>query len=138
MKSNVGSVLVHVVLPLVIGALIYVAWRADEARLVTWLPRGLVHGLSHSLGAIPLPRLVIESGSDAAWGWSFGAAIALVWRDRPTRSRWVWLILGGVVAAYAEIGQLWQYPPGTFDIVDLLAIVIAYVVSASLISARPQ
>lgn len=43
------------------------------------------------------------------------------------------MVTGGVVAAYAEIGQLWQLPPGTFDIVDLIAIVGAYALATFIV-----
>lgn len=123
----------QVVLPLVIGALIYVAWRREEVLLVSWLPASTVHAARRGLGGWAVPRLILASGADAAWGWSFGAALALVWRGRESRARTFWLVVGGAVAAYAEIGQLWGLPPGTFDIVDLIAIVGAYALAAFIV-----
>jgi hypothetical protein len=128
----------QVLLPLVIGVVIYVAWRREEVLLVSWLPAATVHAARSGLGGWAVPRLILASGADAAWGWAFGAALAVVWRGRKSRARTFWLVAGGAVAAYAEIGQLWGLPPGTFDIVDLIAIVGAYALAAFLVlrSAR--
>jgi len=124
-------VLLLVGLPLGVGAGIYVVWRAEEVRLVTWLPVGVVRAMRGSLGAIPLPSIVVASGSDAAWGFAFGAALGLVWQGRLAEPRArLWLAAGAAIAASAEIGQLWGLPPGTFDVVDLIAITLGYALGA--------
>lgn len=127
-------VVVHVVLPLVLGVLVYVAWRTTDVELVTWLPDAIVRALRGSIGRIPLPRVVLGSAPDAAWGWSFGAALALVWRGRPLRAKRAWLAAGALVAAWAEIGQLWGVPPGRFDVFDLVAIVAGYAAAVVVVS----
>lgn len=127
-------VVLHVVLPLVLGVLVYVAWRTTDVQLVTWLPDALVRALRGSLGRIPLPDFVRGSAPDAAWGWSFGAALALVWRGRPLRAKARWLAGGALVAAYAEVGQLWGLPPGRFDVIDLFAIVLGFAIGAAIAS----
>jgi hypothetical protein len=128
----------QVMLPLLIGVVIYVAWRREEVLVVSWLPARTVQAARSGLGGWAVPRLILASGADAAWGWAFGAALALVWRGRKSHARTFWLVGGGAVAAYAEIGQLWGLPPGTFDVVDLIAIVGAYALAAWLVlrSAR--
>lgn len=127
-------VALHVVLPLVLGVLVYVAWRTTDVELVTWLPEASVRALRGSIGRLPLPAAVLGSAPDAAWGWAFGAALALVWRGRPLRAKRWWLGGGAIVAAYAEIGQLWGVPPGSFDVIDLAAIVVGYALGAALAS----
>lgn len=127
------AIALQVLLPLVVGVLIYVAWRREEVLVVSWLPASTVRAARSGLGGWGVPRLILASGADAAWGWAFGAAIGLVWRGRRTRARTFWLVLGGAAAAYAELGQLWGLPPGTFDIVDLAAIVGAYALAAFLV-----
>lgn len=129
-------VLLQVLAPLVLGIAVYVAWRTTDVVLVTWLPHAVVHALRTTLGAVPLPRVVVGSAPDFAWAWAFGAALALVWQSRPLRVKAPWLVAGALLASYAEIGQLWGLPPGTFDIIDLIAIAVGYALGAAIASRR--
>jgi hypothetical protein len=131
-----ASVLVHVVLPLVVGVVAYVAWRTSEVRVVTWLPRVLVVALRDTLGRVPLPRVVAGSLPDAAWGWAFGAALAIVWRARGWREKAPWLGAGAALAIGVELGQAAGIVPGTFDWADLVSIAIGYTVGAALAGHR--
>lgn len=124
-------VALHVLVPLLLGVVIYVAWRTTDVTLVGWMPIAIVHALRSTLGALPLPRVVAGSAPDLAWAWAFGAALALVWRGSAWRAKAPWLALGLLLAACAEVGQLWGVPPGTFDVVDLLAIVVGYVLGVA-------
>ena len=127
----------HVALPLLVGVVVYVAWRSTEVTLVGWLPSSVVAALRGLASRVPLPAVVVGTAPDLAWGWSFGAAMGIVWKGRPlARNKLAWLGGGALVAAYAEIGQLWQLPPGRFDVVDLFAIVLGYAVGAA-ITSRP-
>lgn len=125
----------HVVVPLVLGVLVYVAWRSTEVTLVRWFPSSIVSALRAFAAHVPLPAFVVGTAPDLAWGWSFGAMMGIVWAGRPMSRRKIgWLCAGVIVAAYAEIGQLWQLPPGRFDVVDLAAIVFGYAIGAALTS----
>jgi len=129
-RVRLQRVLLLVVVPLVLGAVVYVAWRPADVVLVSSLPAAIVGALHATLGAWHPPRVVVDSAPDLAWAWAFGAALALVWRAPPWRAKAPWLAAGLVVAASAEIGQLWGVPPGTFDVVDLAAIVVGYALGA--------
>ncbi len=126
----VRRALVHVLVPLVVGAIAYVAWRETEVRLVTWLPRVAVDALRASVGRIPMPRVVAGSLPDAAWAWAFGAAMALVWRGSAWRQRAPWLAAGAALALGVELGQAVGIVPGTFDTLDLGAIALGYALGA--------
>ena len=134
LRVPLQRVLFHVLVPLLLGVVVYVAWRTTDAVLVGWLPMAAVHALRTTLGALHLPRVVVESAPDLAWAWAFGAALALIWRTRPWRVKAPWLAIGLAVAASAEIGQVWGVPPGTFDITDLVAIVVGYALGATVAS----
>jgi len=131
-------------MPLTLGVVAYIAWRETEVRIVTWMPRIVIDVLRSSVGRIPMPRIVAGSLPDCAWGWAFGAALGLVWRDRAWREKAPWMIVGCVLAAGVEIGQAVNVIPGVFDWIDLVSIVIGYALGAliaggtSPLPSRPQ
>lgn len=137
-KTRRGSVparvLVHVVVPLVIGTLTYAAWRSTDVRIVTWMSRIAPRGVAamQGTGASRAPAVILGSLPDAAWAWAFGAALSLVWLGRPWREKAAWLAAGALLALLAEVGQAVGVVPGTFDVIDLVAIAIGFGAGAAL------
>jgi hypothetical protein len=131
-----ARVLVHVVGPLVIGTLTYAAWRSTDVRIVAWMSRIAPRGVAamQGTGASRAPALILGSLPDAAWAWAFGAALSLVWLGRAWREKAAWLAAGAVLALLAEIGQALGVVPGTFDVIDLVAIALGYAAGAALAS----
>ncbi len=124
-----GRVTLHVILPLVLGAAMYAAWRSPEIRLVAWLEEVLpgTGGRARSGGAlVGVPSAIAGSLPDAAWGWALGAALSLLWRGATLRARIPWLMGGGALAVGTELGQAVHVVPGTFDPLDLAAIGVGY------------
>jgi hypothetical protein len=121
-----GAFLAHVVAPLVLGSAVYVLWRDRDIRLLTWLDGA---GLSHWMEAararvgMALPRSLLGVLPDALWAYSLGAALGLVWLGGAPRSRALWIVSAGAAACLAELGQALCLVPGTFDGLDLVAMV---------------
>jgi hypothetical protein len=126
----------HVIFPLVAGVVSYVAWRTTEVRIVMWLPRGFSRALRETVGRIPMPEIVVGSLPDLAWAWAFGATLSLVWRGRAWRDKRLWLGAGAIFALGVEVGQAARVIPGTFDVVDLLAVGLGYVGGAVLVDRK--
>jgi hypothetical protein len=140
-RASVGHarrVALHVVLPLGLGVLAYAAWRSHDVRIVGWMSRVAPRGVDvvRGAGASQIPALVAGSLPDAAWAWAFGAALALVWHGKDWRERRGWLLAGWVAALATELGQAVSVVPGTFDVADLVAIGLGYVLGASLATRR--
>lgn len=131
-------VALHVVAPLVLGLALYMAWRSKEVHVVSFMSRIAPRGVDamQGAGASRVPGLILGSLPDALWAWSFGAAIALLWRGKPWREKRLWLGAGGLVALFAELGQAVHVVPGTYDGADLLAIAVAYALGALLASRQ--
>jgi hypothetical protein len=131
---------VHVVLPLVLGVLCYAAWRSQDVRIVAWMsriaPRGAVGGEGTEGGASRVPAVIVGSLPDAAWAWAFGSALALVWHGKSWREKAAWLCAGWAVAVFAELGQAIHVLPGTFDVADLVAIALGFVLGAAVAGRR--
>lgn len=104
-------------------------FRGRDTPLVAWL------------AWLPLPReplrapnaaasLAVGALPDLAWAWSFGAGVALFWWSKPWRASAPWIVAGGALAMFMEVGQALGVVPGTFDRVDLLAIAVGYALGA--------
>ncbi len=127
-----ARVLVHVVVPLAIGTLTYAAWRSTDVRIVSWMSRIAPRAVRalHDAGPSRAPAMILGSLPDAAWAWAFGAMLSIVWLGRPSRQKAPWLAAGMVLALLSEIGQAIGVVPGTFDVVDLVAIALGYAAGA--------
>jgi hypothetical protein len=137
-KLVLGRTLIHVALPLVIGTLAYAAWRSSDVRVVAWMSRLAPRGVAaaQGTGASHVPAIIAGSLPDAAWAWAFGASLSLVWYGRAWREKAAWLAAGALVALSAEIGQAFGVVPGTFDVVDLMAIAVGFAAGAWLAGRR--
>lgn len=128
--------IVDVVLPVLIGAGIYSLWRSKTllvfswyqwAGLYTWLStlRAHVAGMKHFI-----PSALLYSLPDALWVYSFTALLQYLWFEHPRcYERTCWTFLPAFLAVGAEIGQFFKIVPGTFDPLDILAYIAAWIVA---------
>jgi hypothetical protein len=118
--------LVHGVLPVVLGAAVYVLFRSPRLRVFGWLE---AVGLGDVVPAARawarpaaehLPGWLLYSAPDGLWVYGLTACLALVWRGAPGRARRAWLCAGLALGAGGELGQLAGWVPGVWDPADLL------------------
>jgi hypothetical protein len=114
---------------LALGALPYFA------RPQTTLVGGAV-GLPSAGSALlrRVPPAIAGSLPDAAWAFALAYTVAVLWAEGPPLARRTWLSVGLALAAGWEIAQAARLVPGTFDLLDLIASVIAY--GMGLVAAR--
>jgi hypothetical protein len=126
----------HVVLPLLVGGGIYLAWRDTSLLMFHWLDA--VGGLAplHPLrvAAAPLrpslPDWLLFSVPDGAWVYACVAFFGRLWLDGPRLARAFWTGLGPALAIGGEVGQIVGLVPGTFDVADVVWYAAAGVVAA--------
>lgn len=82
-----------------------------------------------------LPKVVLESGSDAAWAFAIGSFVSLTW-PFASAQRTAWLSIGAIVAIGYEIGQLVNIVPGIFDMMDVFTSALAYATAIVIDSKR--
>jgi hypothetical protein len=133
--------LLHVVVPVLVGAAIYVLFRSPRLRVFDWLQ---AMGMD---GAVPasrawarpaaehLPEWLLYSAPDGLWVYGLTACLALVWRGEPGRARRRWLCVGIALGLGGELGQLAGLVPGIFDAADVLLCVVAW--GAALVLNQP-
>ena len=135
-------VLIHVVLPLVLGATIYTLWRSSRLLVFRWYG---VAGLSGWVSdgrilALPyrhvLPSWALYSLPDALWVYSFTSSLVLIWAV-PTKASYysLWIALPCLLALGGEFGQMLHLVPGTFDWSDVIVYVVAGVLGLVLPNA---
>ena len=125
--------LVVVLLPIVIGGLIYLLFRTDSLLMFSWAAQLSLLDLIEQgrAAAAPLlphvPSVVLFSVPDGVWVFSATAFFARLWHDGPLWMRVGWIGIAPAMAIGGELGQIVGLVPGTFDVLDLLAYAIATV-----------
>ena len=120
--------LLHVIMPLVIGGAIYVCWRDSSLLMFDWFRQlGLgpvVDGIRTVTlpAAVLLPRWVLYSLPDALWVYAAIMFMHRIWVGSESRTvnRRLWLWSGPVLAVVIEFAQLTGVIPGSFDPNDLI------------------
>jgi hypothetical protein len=142
MRSRVSFILFHVVLPLLVGGLIYACWRDYTLPMFRWFELVGVGPVVQQLRittmplAAGLPSWVEYSLPDAMWVYALTAFMALVWKGTNFRVRAIWLSAGLLLGAGSELGQLAGYVPGSFDVLDFFVCVFAAGLALVLTSER--
>ena len=121
----------HVILPLLVGGLMYVCLRDPNLRMFQWFDfigaGSLVTRLRFTAAPLQntIPFWIQFSVPNALWVYSLTAFMSLVWSGTDSRTKPFWLSLGLLFGAGTEFGQALNLVPGSFDIIDLSLCVIA-------------
>ena len=136
--------LLHVVLPVIAGAAIYVLWRSPTLQVFHWLEAAGVGSVVRALRAAAaparslLPPWVLLSLPDGLWVYALTAWLAQIWRGAKGRARVAWLSVGPCLGVGSELGQWAGLVPGTFDVADLIAGAAAAALSLALNARRGE
>lgn len=124
---------------LFLGSAIYILFRSESLLMFRWatalrmLP--LINTLRfYSQGFGPfIPKWLIYSLPFAFWIISYMLFVRAIWfDDKPiARNFWFWPV--PLISIAAELGQYPRLVPGTFDIFDLLTIVLAILFALAII-----
>ena len=131
MVGKYSRIVVHVILPLVLGGMIYVCLRDTDMRMFQWFDLiGAGPPISRlRVAAAPLQKVIpfwIQfSLPNGLWVYSLTGFLALVWSGTNSRFKLLWLSLGLFLGVGAEFGQAIAVIPGEFDLVDLSLCIIA-------------
>ncbi|MEB2784947.1 hypothetical protein [Algoriphagus persicinus] len=119
------------IMPVILGGLIYVTFRTDTLIMFGWFK---ALGLSNivdflrsnqQIQNLTIPPWVKFSLPDALWLFSFNYVLLTLWNFNVNRQSAFWLFLAPTIGLFSEIGQLNGIVPGTFDIVDLVLLLVA-------------
>jgi hypothetical protein len=131
---------VQVILPMFVGGLIYITWRSDRLTMFEWFH---LIGIDETIQTwrtlfLPtreyLPNVLLYSGPDGAWVYSMTAFFSLIWANTRTLAAFLWTHLAFTLGLGSELLRLFDFVPGTFDILDAVFYTLAWLVS--LVSSR--
>jgi hypothetical protein len=121
MSSLIKKIVLHIILPLVAGFLIYMLTR----------PLPMFRGFGPGNIATEniqqtswFARIIIFNIPDFCWSYSFASALFL-WKSYSGTVTFSFLILVGAIMVFSELIQLLVPAWFTFDFADLLAAILA-------------
>jgi hypothetical protein len=130
MTAPVGKITLHVVLPLIIGLIIYIIARPETWLVQKLFPFGpplLKNGLAISSAGWFI-KAIVFNGPDFCWAYSLTSAL-LFWNYfSGTRPRY-FAALVFLLILVQEIVQLLITAHFTFDMMDIVAAVLAFLLS---------
>lgn len=120
--------------PVFLGGLIYIVYRVKTLIMFDWFENyskinDLVIFLRKNLvfKNISIPDWVLFSLPDALWLYSFTYIVLLLWDFKINKQSLLWISFPPLIGLFSELGQLIHIIPGTFDITDLIFLMIAIV-----------
>jgi hypothetical protein len=112
-------VVLTVLLPVSLGAVIYLSWRTETLlvfRWVQWLGAGsLLHTLRAAAHGVHPSRALLNCLPDGMWVFAFTSAMRFIWLKPNTALAFCWMFLPLALALGGEFGQFLHNVPGTFD-----------------------
>jgi hypothetical protein len=128
-KLNIGNdIILRVVLPLIIGGIIYMIYRSEKLILFEWCTRigfNEVISFLRQNFSFQLPEWIKFNLPDALWLFSFTSLLIIIWKREVNKGSLFFILLPLFISFCWEFGQYAEIINGTFDIKDLLFYTIA-------------
>lgn len=126
-----GFILIHIILPLIIGAFLYIYFRNDSIIFKRSINLELIKGDSKKI-EIYHPKVadwIIYSLPDGLWVYSFSAVLYSIWGKNFSGIKII-IFIPFVVLCILETLQYFKIITGTFDFMDIF---ISFIMSILLI-----
>lgn len=126
----------HVILPIIIGGLIYVSFRSSSLKMFEWLAyigtNDLVCWFRNMIMPIKdkVPSWIYFSLPDGLWVYSSTSALLILWNSRIN----LWIFIPLFTSIVIEIAQKTKIVSGTFDILDLSFSILGVLLSNLIIT----
>lgn len=126
MKINKTIIFFNIIIPIYLGASIYLLFRATNLNVFTWIHYARADDIFFTFRNASadliniLPSGVLYSLPDGLWVYALTFAMCLIWLNDKNLIKYIFLAIGPSAGILGEIGQYFHIVPGTFDIIDLL------------------
>ena len=121
----------HVLLPTAVGTCVYVGWRLTNLLVFRWIEYCGLQSLVIR-PTISLPEWLLYLLPDGCWVYAITSWMMLIWKRF---TAWTWV--GVVLAVGAEYGQLLGLVQGTYDTLDVVFYVGAFILAGALNEKAP-
>ncbi len=110
----------------VFSCLIYLLYR-DNMILNQWIGNSIYQYFHASeFNILPkLPDWVIYNLPDAIWAMTLIYLLMYIWNFSISKKNFPWLVSPAIIACSIEFGQKFDIIKGTYDVLDLVFIIIA-------------
>jgi hypothetical protein len=141
MQSKKFLLFVHGVLPIILGGSIYILYRSTDLRIFNWINClgmrehvDFIREFSVSSRYL-IPKWLIYSLPDGLWIYSLTSTFLIIWRKNEKKVK-LWLIIPLVFGILVEVLQGFNMFHGTFDILDLILLIIGFISSIILLKKK--
>lgn len=131
-KREVYEYMLHVVIPIFTGGVIYLLFRSPKLLMFKWADSiRISNNIEYFRQLVidnnfQIPNWAAFSLPDALWGYSLTAFMIITWKNNfANKSSFFWLCIGPLFCIMPELGQMEGIISGTFDRCDLLFCVVA-------------
>ena len=136
MKKKI-TVVLFVVLPLITGLVLYASSRSEAIYLNQFLEvvtGGLmIDSLQSFFQSINLPHWVIYSLPDGLWMLALVVLVLAIWNFKLNMQSLPWLVMAVLSGVMFEVFQGLGFLSGTFDVTDLILMMMAALLPVSFI-----
>ncbi|MFA5404158.1 MAG: hypothetical protein WC358_04420 [Ignavibacteria bacterium] len=119
--------LLEAVVPVFIGALIYILFRTDSLQMYRWFEylkiSGFIYSFRDSVNIFPEGyfKILINTIPNGLWAFSYSAFLLVIWKNEITSHNYYYFIFIPIIAVMSEFMQLFGIVSGTFDILDVIS-----------------
>ena len=118
------NIIVYVLLPILIGGLIYIVSRPKSLKMFKWFENLNIDKLTNLIRdefiQIDYPYWIKYNLPDFLWVFSFTSLILIIWDKKIVNENIYYIIFPVSVGILSEIGQLFGLINGTYDLMDIL------------------
>ena len=127
-----------VILPILIGGLIYTIFGKTTLQLFKWIRKlGLeevILDLRNCLNVLNPPKWVIYNLPDFLWIFASTSLLLIIWDFKITKQNLIYILVPFLLAVGSEICQKIGYISGTYDNLDFVAYLVGFIISVTLVS----
>ena len=113
-----------------IGANIYTDLRGFSHGLFRWVDSVFPMNLQVFSNSWIDNSFILYNLPDGLWMLSFCLLLILIWQNTSKSSAYTWLIIGFAMGILYEVSQYFGVVSGTFDIIDVVCILVAFLLSS--------